>query len=110
MLTQLLDKLLVLLQLLQILNAHLVHANFLSLLAMLVVSKHAHLHLGPRCVRQLHCAAETLVLLWVIVLQANLQLNGLCELALFGLGAIQDTCAAPNRTVFFHDWPFTIPG
>jgi hypothetical protein len=89
--TQLLDQLLVLLQLLQVLDAHLVHADLLGLLAMLVVSKHAHLHLRPRGVGQLHSAAETLVLLWVIVLEPDLQLDRLRKLALLGLGAFKNS-------------------
>ena len=43
MLTQLLDELLVLVQLLQVLDAHLVNAQCLGLLAVLVVAQHAHL-------------------------------------------------------------------
>ena len=47
--TQLLDELLVLVELLEVLNAHGVHAQRLRLLAMLVVTKHAHLRRpGPR--------------------------------------------------------------
>lgn len=81
-LTQLLDELLVLVELLQVLHAHGVDAHGLGLLAVPVVAQHADLHLWPRRVRQLDGAAEPLVLLRVIVLQANLQLHGLLESAL----------------------------
>lgn len=47
---------------------------------MLRITKHADLHLGARDVGQLHRATETLILLWVVVLEADLDLNGLCEL------------------------------
>lgn len=52
----------------------------------------AYLHLRARRVWQLDSAAKTLVLLRVIVLQTNLQLDGLLELALLGLRALEDTC------------------
>jgi hypothetical protein len=47
---------------------------------MLGITKHADLHLGAGDMGQLNGAAETLVLLWVIVLETNLKLNGLGEL------------------------------
>jgi len=53
----------------------------------------ARLHGRPRRVRQLDSAAEALVLLRVIVLQPDLQLDGLLELALLGAGALQHACS-----------------
>lgn len=50
------------------------------LLHVLRIAKHADLHLGARDVGQLHGATETLVLLRVVVLEADLELDGLCEL------------------------------
>ena len=50
------------------------------LLHVLGITKHADLHLGARDVGQLDGATETLVLLRIIVLQSNLELDGLCEL------------------------------
>ena len=93
-LTKLLDKLLVLVELLEVLDALAVNGNSLSLLAMLHISQHAHLEAWARDVRQLDSARETLVFLGIIVFQANLELNGLRELALLGLGALQLTWAA----------------
>lgn len=53
---------------------------------MLGITKHADLHLGAGDMGQLDGAAETLVLLRVIVLETNLKLNGLGELPALLLG------------------------
>ena len=50
---------------------------------MLRIAKHANLHHWARDVGQLNGAAEMLVLLRIIVLQPNLELDGLCEPPLF---------------------------
>ena len=47
---------------------------------MLRIAKHANLHHWARDVGQLNGATETLVLLRIIVLQSNLELDGLCEI------------------------------
>jgi hypothetical protein len=94
LLTQLLDQLLVLVELLEVLHAPGVHPNGLGLLAMLHITQHAHLHVGAGDVRQLHGPRETLVLLGVVVLQTNLQLNGLLELAGLGLSPLQESCGS----------------
>lgn len=57
----------------------------------LSITEHANLHLGARNVGKLDRAAETLVLLWVIVLQPNLEFNGLDELAILLLGISHDS-------------------
>ena len=62
-LTKLLHQLLVLVQLLQVLHSHLIDAQRLGLLTVLMVSKHTNGHLWPRRVRQLDCAAEPLIFL-----------------------------------------------
>jgi hypothetical protein len=49
---------------------------------MLGITKHAHPHLRAGDMGQLNRAAETLVLLRVVVLETNLKLNSLSELAL----------------------------
>ena len=49
---------------------------------MLSITKHTNLHLRARDVRELDGATETLVFLRVIVLQSDLELNGLREVAL----------------------------
>ena len=89
--TQLLDKLLVLVELLELLNIHGIHTNAACLLAMLHITQDTKLHLGACHVRKLNRAAETLVLLGIIVLQANLELDGLSELPLLILRTLQDS-------------------
>jgi hypothetical protein len=56
------------------------------LLNMLGITKHAHLHLGTRDMGQLNRATETLVLLWIIILQTNLKFHSLSELPILLLG------------------------
>eukprot|EP00962_Isochrysis_galbana_P024697 scaffold7583_cov118-Isochrysis_galbana.AAC.3 len=67
-----------------------------SLLAVEGVAQHAYLHLRSRDVWQLDVAGETLVLLRIVVLQANLQLNRLKKTTLLLLRPLQhlvDACA-----------------
>jgi hypothetical protein len=45
------------------------------------ITKHADLHLGTRDMRKFNGSTETFVLLWVVVLQPNLELNCLREIA-----------------------------
>lgn len=49
---------------------------------MLSITKHADLHLRTRDMRKLNGSAKTLVLLRVVVLQPDLELNCLREIAL----------------------------
>ena len=69
LLREFLHQFLVLVQLLQRLDLHRVDAHATSLITVLCVTQHAHLELGSRNIRQLHCAVETLVLLRIIVFQ-----------------------------------------
>mmetsp|Transcript_16511 Transcript_16511/g.41197 ORF Transcript_16511/g.41197 Transcript_16511/m.41197 type:complete len:273 (+) Transcript_16511:142-960(+) len=87
---QLLHQLLVLVQLLQVLHGARLDLDSLSLLAVLHVTQHAHLHARAGDVRQLHGARETLVLLGVVVLEADLELNGLHELARLRARGLQE--------------------
>ena len=57
---------------------------------MLGVTEHADPHLGARDVGQLDGAAETLVLLRVVVLEADLELDGLGVLPVLLLGIRHD--------------------
>merc|ERR1740117_1282743 len=82
-------ELLVLVQFLQVFHALEISTATLCLLAMHSISENAHLHARTRHVRELDGSCETLVTLRVIILEANLQLNGLDELALLLLGAFQ---------------------
>jgi hypothetical protein len=55
---------------------------------MLGISEHADFHLWSGNMRQFHRAAEALILLRIIILEPNLELNCLCEVAIlfFRLG------------------------
>eukprot|EP00955_Chlamydomonas_euryale_P056557 356460-Chlamydomonas_euryale.AAC.14 len=92
LLTQLLNHLLVLVQLLQVLNSFAVNLDGLGLLAVLHITQHAHLHAWAGNVWQLNTAAEALVLLGIVVLQTNLQFDGLAELALLCLRPLNHSC------------------
>jgi len=79
-LCKLLDKLLVLVQLLKVLNAFERDVGSLGLLAMYCIAKHADLHTRARHMGELDSACETFVALGVVILESNDQLNGLQEL------------------------------
>jgi hypothetical protein len=87
--TKLLDELLVLVEVLQPVRVLEVEAERGGLFAVEGVAQHADLHLWSRDVWQLDVAGETLVLLRVVVLQANLQLNRLEKAALLLLRPLQ---------------------
>ncbi len=59
--------------------------QLLGLVAVGLVAEHAHGHAGLAQVGQTQLAAETLVALRVVVLDANLELHGLDEAALLAL-------------------------
>mmetsp|Transcript_4006 Transcript_4006/g.11488 ORF Transcript_4006/g.11488 Transcript_4006/m.11488 type:complete len:231 (+) Transcript_4006:182-874(+) len=88
--SQLLDELLVLVQLLQVLHGHGIHAEGGGLLTVVDVSQHADGQGGTRAVRELDGPAETLVLLRVVVLETDLELNRLSKAPLLGLGTLED--------------------
>jgi len=79
---QLLDELLVLVQLLQVVGAHGIDAVVLGTIDIVLVTEDADGHVRARDARELDGAAETLVTLRVIVLEADLELDGLEEVAL----------------------------
>jgi len=90
LLGQLLDKLLVLVEFLQSLNVHGVVVELLSLVAVGSISKNANSHTGLAWDRKLQCASETLVLLGIVVLQTDLELNGLDEPTLIVSSLLQN--------------------
>lgn len=61
-----------------------------NLFNVLGITEHADLHLRPWDVRQLDGTAEPFVLLRVVVLETNLELDGLGELARLCLLAVSD--------------------
>jgi len=81
LLGELLDKLLVLVELLEIVHGHLVNAQLISLLTMLLVTKHANGGVGLGDDGQAESARETLVTSRIVVLQCDLELDGLSELS-----------------------------
>jgi len=87
---ELLDLLLVLVETLESLDIHARDASGLSLVDVEGISEDAARHVWPRDVGQLDRTSETLVLLCVVVLQHDLELNGLHELALLVSGSFEN--------------------
>ncbi|GMT00836.1 hypothetical protein PENTCL1PPCAC_23010, partial [Pristionchus entomophagus] len=87
---ELLDELLVLVQLLEVVSVHAGKAAGIGLVTMLLISEHADLHLGLGDVLQSDGSAETLVLLGIVVLETDLELHSLTELALLLLRSLED--------------------
>lgn len=88
---ELLDELLVLVQLLEVVGGHGVDTAVLGTVEIVLVTEDADGHVGAGDGGQPDGAGETLVTLGVIVLQADLELNGLKEVALLGLvGVLQE--------------------
>ena len=90
LLRELLDELLVLVELLERLDVHVVDAHADGFLAVLGVTEHAELELRAGDGGEGHGAVETLVLLGIVVFAANLELDGLGELTGLGLGLLED--------------------
>ncbi len=80
--SQLLDKLLVLVELLQVVRAHGVNAKVLSTIDIVLVTEYTDAHSGARDTRKLDSPAETLVTLGVIVFKTDLKLDSLLRIAM----------------------------
>jgi len=76
-----LDQLLVLVQLLQVVNGLELHTNGFGLVAVMGITEDADGHARTRDVGEFHGARETLVTLGIVVLETDLELDGLRELA-----------------------------
>jgi len=87
---KLLDELLVLVELLEILNGLEVHAQLGGLVAMDGVTEDADLHARAGNVGHLDGTGETLVTLGVVILETDLEIDGLQEFALLLLAPLQD--------------------
>jgi hypothetical protein len=85
LLGELLDELLVLVELLEVLDVHGVNAKLLGSLAMSLVTEDADVGDGLGGDGQLEGTGETFVALGIIVLQGDLQLDGLGEFTLLAL-------------------------
>lgn len=83
--SQLLHQLLVLVELLQVINGHGINTQVLGLTAVNLRAQDADLHVWAWHERQDNRPVEALVLGWVVVLQANLQLYTLHEVSLLAL-------------------------
>merc|ERR1711915_862134 len=79
---QLLDFLLVLIQLLQIVSRHAIETKRLSLVTVLLISQKANFEFRTWHMFELDGSRETLVLLRIVVLEANLKVNSLSKLTL----------------------------
>jgi len=77
LLSELLDELLVLVELLQIVSGHVLELDLLCTIDVSGISKNADGETRTGNVRELDSARETLVTLGIVVLQANLELDGL---------------------------------
>jgi hypothetical protein len=82
LLGELLDKLLVLVELLQVIDGLEFHTGSLGLIAMESITENAHGQVGAGNVRQLDGTRETLITLGIVVLQTNLEFNGFSEVTL----------------------------
>jgi hypothetical protein len=92
--SQLLDELLVLVELLQVLSGHGVDSAVLGTVDIVLVTENADGHVGARDAGELDGARETLVTLGVVVLEADLELDGLEEVALLLLvGVLEELLA-----------------
>ena len=80
--SKLLDELLVLVELLQVVGGHGVDTTVLGTVDIVLVTENADGHVGARDTGKLDGARETLVTLGVVVLEADLELDGLQEVAL----------------------------
>merc|ERR1711915_897984 len=84
---QLLDFLLVLIQLLQIVSRHAIETKGLGLVTVLLISQKAYFEFRTWHMFELDGSRETLVLLRIVVLEANLKVNSLSKLTLLVSGS-----------------------
>jgi hypothetical protein len=89
LLGELLDELLVLVELLEILNGHSINTNGLGSVDIESITKDTDGHVRSGDLGELDGSRETLVSLGVVVLETNLELNGLEEVSLLGLGLLE---------------------
>jgi hypothetical protein len=88
LLGEFLDELLVLVELLEVVDAHVIDADAIGLFAVSGVSEHATLEVGTGDGREAEGTGETLVALGVVVLESNLDLDGFDEVALLALDVL----------------------
>lgn len=107
LLSQLLNQLLVLVQLLQILNGHSIDTTGLSSVDVESVTEDTNRHVWSWADWQLQSTRETLVSLRVVVLQTDLQLNGFQKVSLLGVVGVSqqflDVFSNLRRSNLRHD-------
>jgi len=79
---ELLDELLVFVELLQVVNGHVLKLNLLGAIDVGSIGENANRHTRTRDIGKLDGSRETLIPLGVVVLETNLELDGLDEVAL----------------------------
>jgi len=92
LLGQVLHEFLVLVELLEVIDGTLLDTNTSSLVTVLGITEDAQFEVGARAVRELDGTGETLVLLGVVVLETDLELDGLGEVTLLVSGTLEDDC------------------
>merc|ERR1719312_5955 len=97
-----LRQFLVLIELLQVVSRHKGNTLRLCVITMLLVTQEAHLELGAGDVLQLDGSGESLVLLGVIILEANLEVYCLSKLARLVLRMLQDSTYALVQGITRH--------
>jgi len=90
LLSELLDKLLVLVHLLEGVDVHRIETKTNGVIHVLSITENANAELSLGCVGQPDLTGETLILLGIVVFETNLELDGLGELALCLLGGGSD--------------------
>jgi len=83
LLSELLDELLVLVELLQIVNRHVLKVDLLGTIDVSSISENANGHARAGNVREFDGSRETLISLGVVVFEANLELDSLYKVAAF---------------------------
>jgi len=83
----LLDKLLVLVELLQLVHVDNIDTNVIggNLVGVLLIGNQANLQVWSWDIWESNGSDETLILLWIVILEGNLELDSLDELSLLGL-------------------------
>ena len=90
LLGELLDKLLVLVELLQVINRLEFHTGTLGLITVESITKNTNSHTRTGNVGKLDGTRETLITLGIVVLQTNLKFNGFGEVTFLFFGTLED--------------------
>merc|ERR1711953_101497 len=101
LLGQLFHQFFLFVQLLQVISAHMRKTFSLGFVTMLLISENADRELGSWDMAQLNSARETLVLLRIVVLQTNLQVDGLDKFALLGFLGVSQTLSDTLKESLF---------